>query len=84
MNSVKKVKVAHTRLPSVGFGADPGSCSQPAGNVSHKPGGRTDSHLFTGTHYFLPGLQLPSQPLTGLLPISLHGEQKHDGCEQFA
>ena len=59
-------------------------CSQPAGNVSHKPGGRTDSHLFTGTHYFLPGLQLPSQPLTGLLPISLHGEQKHDGCEQFA
>jgi len=31
-----------------------------------------------------PGLQLPSQPLRGLLPISLLGEQRHDGCEQFA
>jgi len=37
-----------------------------------------------GCHYFPPGLQLPSQPLRGLLPISLLGEQKHDGCEQFA
>ena len=46
--------------------------SQPAGDVSHKPGGR------------LPLLQLPSQPLRGLLPISLLGEQRHDGCEQFA
>ena len=50
--------------------------SQPAGNVSHKPGGR------------LPLLsarpKLPSQPLTGLLPISLLGKQRHDGCEQFA
>ena len=27
--------------------------------------------------------QLPSQPLKGLLP-SLLGEQRHDGCEQFA
>jgi len=41
--------------------------SQPAGDVSHKPGG-------------LPGLQLPLQPLRGLLPISLPG----DGWEQFA
>jgi len=32
---LKKVKVAHTRMPSVGF-----RCSQPAGEVSHKPGGR--------------------------------------------
>ena len=24
------------------------------------------------------------QPLKGLLPISLLGEQRHDGCEQFA
>ena len=31
-----------------------------------------------------PGLQLPSQPLRGLLPISLLGEQMQDGCEQFA
>ena len=42
--------------------------SQPAGEVSGKPGGP----------------QLPSQPLRGLLPISLIGGQRHDGCEQFA
>jgi len=30
------------------------------------------------------GLQLPSQPLRELLPVSLLGEQRHDGCEQFA
>jgi len=48
--------------------------SQPAGDVSHKP----------DCHYFLPGLQLPSQPLRALLPISLFGEQRHNGCEQFA
>ena len=51
--------------------------SQSAGDVSHKPGGR------------LPLLStrpagLPPQPLRGLLPISLLGEQRHDGCEQFA
>jgi len=50
--------------------------SQPAGDVSHKLG--------VGCHYFPPGLQLPPQPLRGLLPISLLGEQRHDGCEQFA
>jgi len=50
--------------------------SQAAGHVSHKPGGRLS--------YFPPGLQLPLQPLRGLLPISLIGEQRHDGCEQFA
>ena len=37
-----------------------------------------------GCHYFSPGLQLPSQPLRGLQPISLFGEQRHNGCEQFA
>jgi len=47
-------------------------CSQPAGDVSHKPGGR------------LLGLQLPPQTLRGLLPILLFGEQRHNGCEQFA
>jgi len=36
-----------------------------------------------GCHYFPPGLQLPPQPLRGLLPILLFGEQRHDGCEQF-
>ena len=47
--------------------------SQPGGDVSHKPGGR------------LPSLSArPSQTLRGLLPISLLGEQRHDGCEQFA
>jgi len=49
--------------------------SQPAGDVSHKPGGRQP-----GCHYFPPGPQLPSQSLRWLLPISLLG----DGCEQFA
>jgi len=50
--------------------------SQPAGDVSHKPGSRLP--LLT------PGLQLPLQPLKGLLPVSLLGEQRHDECEQFA
>ena len=31
-----------------------------------------------GCYYFPPGLQLPSQPLRGLLPISLLGEQRHN------
>ena len=35
--------------------------SQPAGDVSHNPA--------VGCHYFLPGLQLPSQHLRGLLPV---------------
>jgi len=34
-----------------------------------------------GCHYTPPGLQLPPQPLRGLLPISLLGEQRHNGCE---
>jgi len=37
-----------------------------------------------GCHYFPPGLQLPLQPLRGLLPILLLGEQRHNWCEQFA
>jgi len=50
--------------------------SQPAFNVSHEPGGRLP--------LLLPGLQSPSQPLRGLLPILRLGEQRHNGCEQFA
>ena len=50
--------------------------SQLAGGVSHKPG--------IGCHYFPPGLQLPPQPLRGLLPVLLLGKHRHDGCEQFA
>ena len=50
--------------------------SQPAGDVSHKPGGR------------LPLLSarpaVTRATLKGLLPILLLGEQRHDGCEQFA
>ena len=53
--------------------------SQPAGEVSHKPGGRLPL-LSEGQLDRL----LPPQPLTGLLPIFLLGEQRHDGCEQFA
>ena len=47
--------------------------SQPAGDVSHKPDGMAAVTF----------RQLPSQPFTGLLPISLHGEQRQDGCELF-
>jgi len=47
--------------------------SQPAGDVSHKPG-----------RLPLLSRQLPLQPLRGLLPILLLGEQRHNGCEQFA
>ena len=50
--------------------------SQPAGDVSHKSGGRLS--LLSARP------AVPSQPLRGLLPISLLGEQRHDGCEQFA
>jgi len=40
-NNVVKVKLAHTRLPSVGFPElIPVLASQPTGDVSHKPGGR--------------------------------------------
>ena len=48
---LKKVKVAHSRLPSVGFQ----SWSR-------------FSAVSLGFHYFPPGLQLPPQPLRGLLP----------------
>jgi len=51
--------------------------SQPAGDVSHKPGGR------------LPLLSArpavtPATLGRGLLPVLLLGEQRHNGCEQFA
>ena len=79
ITSIGLKKVAHAysitdrRVPEL----IPVLCSQPAGDVSHKPGGR------------LPLLSarpavLPSQPLRGLLPSLLLGEQRHDGCGQFA
>ena len=51
--------------------------SQPARDVNHEPGGR------------LPLLSakpavIPATLLRRLLPILLIGEQRHDGCEQFA
>ena len=52
-------------------------CSQPSGDMSHKPRGRLPL-------YFPPALQLPSRPLRRLLPILLLGEQRHDRSEQFA
>ena len=50
--------------------------SQPAGDVSHKPGGRLP--LLSAR----PAVTLAT--LRGLLPILLLCEQRHDGCEQFA
>jgi len=50
--------------------------SQPAGDVSHKPSGRLP--LLSAR----PAVTLTT--LRGLLPISLLGEQRHDGCEQYA
>ena len=50
--------------------------SQPAGDVSHKPGGRLP--LLSARPAVIP------QPLRGLLPILLLGEQRHNGCKQFA
>jgi len=49
---------------------------QPAGDVNHKPDGRLP--LLSAS-----GLQLPPQPLRGLLPILLLGEQRHNGCDCY-
>ena len=70
-------KVAHTRLPSVGFRSWSWFLS-----VSLQV--TWVINLAVGCHYFLPGLQLPPQPSRGLLPILLLGEQRRNGCEQFA
>ena len=72
-----KVKLAHTRLPNVGFRSWSRFLA-----VSLQV--TWVINPVVGCHYFLPGLQLPSQPLRGLLPVLLLGEQRHDGCEQFA
>ena len=69
-------KVAHTRLPTVGFRSWSWFLA-----VSLQVTWVINPAV--GCHYFPPGLQLPPQPLRGLLPILLLGEQKHDGCEQF-
>jgi len=66
--SITERRVPELLIPVLG--------SHPAGDVSHKPA--------VGCRYFPPGPQVPTQPLKGLLPLLLIGEQKHDGCEQFA
>jgi len=70
-------KIAHTRLPSVGFRSWSRflAVSLQVTRVINPA---------VGCHYFSPGLQLPPQPLRGLLPISLLSERRHDACEQFA
>jgi len=67
--SRKKGKGSPYRVPEL----IPVLGSQPAGDVSHKPGGRL--LLLSARPAVTP------QPLTGLLPVSLRGEQRHDGCE---
>ena len=66
----KKVKVVHTRLPSIGFRSWFRflAVSQDWLTWVINPP--------VGCHYFPPGRQLPSQPLTGLLPVSLLGEHR--------
>jgi len=73
----KKVKVGHTRLPSIGFRSWSRflAVSLQVTRVMNPA---------VGCQYFPSGLQLPSKPLRGLLPILLLGEQRHDGCKQFA
>jgi len=66
-------KVAHTRLPTVGFRS-----------WSRFLAVSLQATWVTNPAVGWPGLQLPSQPWRGLLPVSLLGEQRHDGCEQFA
>jgi len=70
-------KVAHTRLPSVGFRSWSRFLA-----VSVQV--TWVIYPAVGCRYFPPGLQLPPQPSRGLLPILLLGEQRHDGYEQFA
>ena len=74
---IKKVKIDHTRLPSVGFRSWSRFLA-----ISLQVTWVINPAV--GCHYCPPGPQLPLQPLRGLLPISLVSEQRHDGCEQFA
>ena len=75
--SIYKKVAHHTRLPNVGFR----SLSRISAVSLQVTWGINTA---VGCHYFPPGPQLPSQPSRGLLLISLFGEQRHDGCEQFA
>jgi len=72
-----KVKVARTRLPRVVFR----SWTQYLA-VSLQETWAINRAV--GCHYLPPGPQLPLQLSRGLLPVSHLGEQRHDGCKQFA
>ena len=74
---IKKVKLTHTRLSSVEFRSWSRFLA-----VSLQVTWVINPAV--GCHYLPPGLQLPPQPLRGLLPVSLLGEQRHNRCEQFA
>jgi len=74
---IKKVKVAHARLPSAGFRSWSRFLA-----VSLQV--TWIINPTAGCHYFPPGLQLPPQPLRRLLPTLLLCGQRHNGCEQFA
>jgi len=54
--------------------------SQPAGEVSHKLGGRLPLGLLSAR----PAVTPATLKRVRLLPILLLGEQRHNGCEQFA
>jgi len=66
-------KVPHTWLPSVGFQSWSWFLA-----VSLQVTWVINPAV--GCHYFLPGPQLPAQPLIGLLPVLLLGEQRNDRC----
>ena len=96
---IVKVKVAHTRLPSVGFRSWSRFLAvslqvtwviNPAIGFHYFPPGpqvrywSLTSLNITQMISDQPGPQLPPQPLRGLLAILLLGEQGHNACEQFA
>ena len=73
----RKYNIDHTRLPSIRYRSWSRFLA-----VSLQITGVINPTV--GCHYFLPGPQLPTQPIWWLLPILLLGEQRHNGCEQFA
>jgi len=71
VDNISWLNVAHAWLPSVGFRSWSRFLAvslQVTWVINPAVGGR----------YFPPGRQLPSQPLRGLLPVLLLGEQRHD------
>ena len=76
MFATVKVKFSHTRYRALGPELIPVLGSQLAGDVSHKPGGRLP--LLSG----MPAVIHAT--LKRAATILLLGEQRHDGCEQFA